>query len=133
MSMSAGNSLASSNTPVTDASVLTFPMADYLFLGVSQAVTFSGIFVDATGAQVGNSFTASVPQGNGTNNPVSIATIAGISIPNNAVAVAAAINSNLYFSLANGQATPTADFKANYVNYPQKLAGDGALALGKIF
>jgi len=108
-------------------------LTDYLFLGVGGAVTVTGYFQDEYGVQKGVAFTYSVPQANGTNNPVTFATIFGAALPSTAeqVQFMLAASGAVYYSAGAADATITADFKANYARYPQLLDDFNPHNLGK--
>lgn len=108
-------------------------LSDYLFLGVGAAVTVTGYFQDEYGKQVGNAFTYSVPQADGTNNPVTFATIYAATLPSTAeqVQFMVAASGAVYYSAGAADAAITADFKANYAKYPTLLDDFNPHNLGK--
>lgn len=115
------------------ATVLTgsvLPLSNLLFLGVNASVTISGFFINNAMVQTGSSFTATILQGSGSNNPSAMSDIYAQALPTDATAASVIITGDVYWALSNGS---TADFKANYVNYPKFLAGDGYIPLGRSF
>ena len=107
-------------------------LSDYLFLGVGGAVVVTGIFKNEYGTQVGVGFTYSVPQANGTNNPVTLATMYAAALPSTAeqMDLMVAASGAIYYATST-DATVTADFKANYAKYPQLLDDFNPHNLGK--
>jgi hypothetical protein len=107
-------------------------LANYLFLGVGGAVTVTGIFKDEYGVQQGVGFTYSVPAGDGTNNPVTLATMYGAALPSTAeqADIMVAASGAVWYAAAT-DATTTADFKANYAKYPTLLDDFNPHNLGK--
>ena len=99
-------------------------VAHHWFLGLNGSVTATGTFVDATNNQVGASFSTTIPQGNGTNSPV---TLAGSgSIPKDAVGAWVVFSGPVYYQITDGQGEGpgfTADFKTNYANYAVAVGG----------
>ena len=108
-------------------------LTDYLFLGVGGAVTVTGIFKNEYGTQVGVGFTYSVPQANGTNNPVTLATMYGAALPSTAeqMDLMVAASGAVYYSAGAADAGITADFKANYAKYPTLIDDFNPHNLGK--
>lgn len=113
----------------------------YRLLGVSGAVTVTGIFVNDQGKQVGLAFSTSIAVGNGTNVPQQIVdgTSSGqTSIPSTAVGAIINTTGNLYFGLypntadiASGSTTFHSDMTTNYARYPIINSGNG-LAIGAV-
>lgn len=106
----------------------------YRLLGVSGAVTVTGIFVNDQGKQVGLGFTTSILVADGTNPPQQISS----SIPSTAVGAIINTTGNLYFGLypnttdiATGSTTFHSDMTTNYARYPILNSGNG-LALGAV-
>lgn len=107
----------------------------YWLLGDAGAVTLKGIFVCKDGRQVGPAVNTSIPLGDGTNNPVQIATsFPAVSdaqrvpvgfIGNLSGAARVAIYDATDSTTASGASAVSADFKSNYANYPLLAAGNG--------
>lgn len=96
------------------------------FLGVSGAVTAIGFFLNAQGLRTGSAFSTSIPQGNGTNDPVALST----SIPADAVGAVVRFSGEVYFDVSGGSAFST-DFETNYARYP-RYAGSANIAVGRV-
>ncbi len=124
----ARQTVAANRVPVDLAANIP-SLANYWFLAVTTTVTVSGYFVDIAGNRVGNSFSSTVPTGNGTNDPKDFATLYGSAIPSTAVGFVGQQSGDLYVDIVAGGAS--ADFKSNYARFP-KLGSAYNQAIGRV-
>jgi len=104
---------------------LSADLSLYLLLGASTAVSGYGFYVQDSGAQVGSSFSFTIPDPG--SDPVGLP-----SIPSGAVGAIVVLSGNIIWSLGNGQTTPTADFKVNYNNYPKMICDPEYNTFGRV-
>ncbi len=100
-------------------------LGQYWFLGVSGSTTITGFFIDVHNLRTGNAISTTVPQANGTNDAVQIAT----TIPADAVGAILRFSGNTAFDLNDGTSDNFEDNAATL--YP--VFGSGVnVALGEV-
>ncbi len=107
-------------------------LKNYAFLGVGGSATVSGSFVALHGYTTGTSFTATVPQANGTNEPLRFADLYGSALPGDAVGFVGVVAGNSVYVSLNPNST--SDLKTNYARYskidPSTMVMLGEMAQG---
>ena len=100
---------------VTDSGARIAPLDSICFLGRLSTVTITGCFVNSEGVRTGTYFTYTIPLGDGTNNPVTFATIYAATLPADAVGARVFLSSSVYWdAMPWTETVSTSDFKTNY-------------------
>ncbi|MCW5941702.1 MAG: hypothetical protein KIS66_05695 [Fimbriimonadaceae bacterium] len=114
----------SPSSGVVDVAAECADVAAYWFLGAAGTATATGFFVDRQGRRTGVAFSTSVPQANGSNDPVRLGTI-----PDDAVGAIVRFTGAVLFDITKDALA--ADFKTNYARYPQYPASTN-VAVGRV-
>jgi len=120
------------------AALASAKINEILLLGVAGSVSvLGGYFVNPYGRQVGNAFNpagpgATIPQGNGSNAGVSLATIYGGEIPTGAVGAKIRISGDVYLCEGKGDATIETDFETNPSRYIPIIADPECNGFGRV-
>lgn len=99
------------------------PIENLVLLGKGGAATFTGVWIDIFGNAISRSFSVTIPQADGTNEPLRLTAMVNVPAPEGAAGVEGQLDATVYFVFCQpDRGDIVADFKANYTRYREQAA-----------